>query len=318
MKAEITKDVRRAADYLKRGELVAIPTETVYGLAANAFDDEAVQKIFAAKERPSYDPLIVHTHDPSNISKFAVFENKNARQLAAAYWPGPLTFVLPKKELISDLVTAGLSTVGIRIPNHPLTLALLEEVPFPIAAPSANPFGYVSPTTAEHVLHQLGDRIACILDGGPCAVGLESTIVGFNNGHGVIYRYGGLEVEQIESVIGPVEISINVSANPLAPGMMKRHYSPANDIVVGDPAAISKARKGTFAVLSFSEKYQELGASEVFTLSQKGDLQEAAHRLFLGLRYLDSLQVDYIIAELVPSKGLGHAINDRIRRAAAH
>ena len=317
MAARITRSPAEAASVLKRGGLVAIPTETVYGLAANAFDEKAVARIFEAKGRPSYDPLIVHIADAAALDQLVRTVYPEARLLAEKFWPGPLTLVLPRKESVPGLVTAGLDTVGIRVPDHPLTRTLLAMLDFPLAAPSANPFGYVSPTSPAHVAEQLGERIDAILDGGVTRVGLESTIIGFPEGRATLYRYGGLESECIEALIGPLNYAAATASDPSAPGMLKKHYSPSKKVLIGDPAALAAQVDAPFAILSFRSRYKETGALEVFTLSARGDLQEAAQRLFMGLRTLDALPVKYILAEWLPDKGLGRAINDRLRRASA-
>src|SRR5712672_3021710 len=205
--AEIGKDISKAADLLKQGKLVAIPTETVYGLAGNALNVEAVTRIFAAKNRPYFDPLIVHVCDPSAAGEYAERISDKALELMKRFWPGPLTVLLSKKNIVPDLVTAGLDRVGLRCPDHQMTLALLQSLPFPLAAPSANPFGYVSPTSAHHVFDQLGDKIPYVLDGGRCEVGLESTIIAEIDERLQILRLGGVSVEEIEGVVGPVAIA---------------------------------------------------------------------------------------------------------------
>ena len=237
-------DLVYAAELLKAGRLVAIPTETVYGLAGNAFDTVAVSDIFAVKHRPTFDPLIVHTWCLERMQALVGDFPPDAQRLAVDFLPGPLTLLLPKAEAIPDIVTAGSPLVAVRIPRHPLTLRLLEMLDFPLAAPSANPFGYISPTTAAHVERQLGDKIPYILDGGPCTVGLESTIVGFVDGRPVIYRKGGVSVEAIEAVVGKVAVRPHSSSNPLAPGMLKSHYAPHTPILLGDISAILKANAG--------------------------------------------------------------------------
>src|SRR5882672_5472348 len=204
--AEIGKDIAKAATLLRQGKLVAIPTETVYGLAGNALNVEAVTRIFAAKNRPYFDPLIVHVPYPSSAGEYAERIPGKALDLMEQFWPGPLTVLLSKKNIVPDLVTAGLDRVGLRCPDHPMTLALLQSLPFPLAAPSANPFGYVSPTSPHHVNDQLGNEIEYILDGGECKVGVESTIVGFEDDTPTIYRLGGLQVEAIESITGRVQL----------------------------------------------------------------------------------------------------------------
>jgi L-threonylcarbamoyladenylate synthase len=313
--AIISSDISRAVELLKRGELVSIPTETVYGLAANALNDDAVTKIFEVKNRPSFDPLIVHIHSITEMEKYVSHIPDKALQLTQRFWPGPLTLVLPKKKVIPDLVTAGLDTVGIRVPSHPLTLQLLNEIDFPLAAPSANPFGYVSPTTANHVNDQLGNRIPFILDGGPCTVGLESTIVGFEGDVAVVHRLGGLPVEEIESVVGTVKLSLNASSNPVAPGQLSSHYAPRKKVVIGNlKELILKYYGGQIGILSFRDSYH---GRHSFKLSEEGSLNEAARNIFGMLRILDESGADVILAELVPDEGLGRAINDRLKRAAS-
>jgi len=314
--AQIGSDISIARELLKGGDLVAIPTETVYGLAANAFDAKAIAKIFTTKERPSFDPLIVHTDSLEQIADFVEEIPNQALRLAKEFWPGPLTLLLRKKSNIPDLVTSGLDTVAVRIPRHPLTKILLETLDFPLAAPSANPFGYISPTTAQHVEDQLGDKIEYILDGGACTVGVESTIIGFDNETPVVYRLGGMSIEEIEKVVGRTRLMPHSSSNPATPGMLKSHYAPQKQLILGDiPSLLEKYSGEELAVLAFQKTYGDL--EHYHHLSEKGNLNEAAQNLFGKLRTLDNLPVDKIIAELVPDKGLGKAINDRLKRAAA-
>src|SRR6478752_7357737 len=232
--AEIGTDILKAKALLEKGELVAIPTETVYGLAGNALNTSAVAKIFTAKDRPQFDPLIVHVPDLEHAKNYVEEIPDQAIALTRKFWPGPLTLLLQRKPIIPDLVTSGLPTVGIRCPDHVLTRELLKSLSFPLSAPSANPFGYISPTRPEHVNEQLGNKISYILDGGVCTVGIESTIVGFENDHAVILRMGGLSVEAIESVVGKVSVQIHSSSNPKAPGQLKNHYAPAKKLVLGN------------------------------------------------------------------------------------
>jgi L-threonylcarbamoyladenylate synthase len=311
--AQIGTSVLQAADLLQRGELVAIPTETVYGLAAHALRPDAVVKIFETKQRPFFDPLIVHIASAGQVENYAVAFPDAARKLANAFWPGPLTLLLPRAPLIPDLVTAGLPTVGLRCPRHPLLQQLLSMLDFPLAAPSANPFGYVSPTRAAHVQEQLGEKIPFILDGGACAVGIESTIVGFENGV-TIHRLGGIPVEEVERVVGSVQVATGAQPHPLAPGQLPNHYSPAKKLIVGDlPELIAQHRSRRFSVLSFSHDFH---AGHQLILSDTGDLREAAQRLFAALRELDKADTEVILAGWAPDVGLGRAINDRLRRAA--
>ncbi|MBK6947781.1 MAG: threonylcarbamoyl-AMP synthase [Haliscomenobacter sp.] len=314
----IGRDLERAARLLREGALVAIPTETVYGLAGNAFSETAVAEIFAVKQRPAFDPLIVHAGSLDRLQTLAADFPPEARRLAEAFMPGPLTLLLPKSDLIPDLVTAGSPNVALRIPNHPMTLNLLNLLEFPLAAPSANPFGYISPTTAQHVGQQLGSKIPYILDGGPCRVGLESTIVGFNGPQAVIYRKGGIPVEAIEEIAGPVLVMAHSSSDPMAPGMLKSHYAPKVPLRLGNlDEMIRENRHLRLGILSFQRVFPRLPRDCQVVLSENGDFTEAARRLFAGMRYLDELPIDLILAEPLPEEHLGRAINDRLRRAAA-
>lgn len=312
--AESGTDLDRAEALLRAGEVVAIPTETVYGLAADAFNPAAVLKVFEAKQRPSFDPLIVHIARPSDIHRVAQELPPGAQALMDAFWPGPLTLVLPKRPEVPDVVTSGLDTVGVRMPRHPLTRALLERLDFPLAAPSANPFGYVSPTTAQHVADQLGDRIPYILDGGMCTVGVESTIIGWEGGRWVLYRPGGIALEDIERVIGSVAEAVK-QVLPAAPGMLESHYAPRKPVHVGDIDALLRRFAGRrIGIISFR---QEHPGHRCEVLSERGDLAEAARNLFAVLRDLDGSDCAVILAERFPDEGLGRAINDRLRRAAS-
>ena len=312
--AIIDKDIAKAKALLEKGSLVAIPTETVYGLAGNALDVSAAAKIFTVKDRPQFDPLIVHVAGIEDAKKYTAEFPEQARLLAENFWPGPLTLLLKKKTIIPDIVTSGLDTVGIRCPDHPLTLELLRSLKFPLAAPSANPFGYVSPTTPLHVNDQLGDKIDYILDGGPCQVGIESTIVGFEDHVPVIYRMGGLSLENIQDVIGNVRLQTHSTSNPKAPGQLKSHYAPGKKVMLGTLDELVKHFGKSAGILSFQKNF---GSAYQYILSPSGDLEEAAKNLFTALRGFDKMPVDVILTELVPDVGLGRAINDRLRRAAA-
>ena len=318
--AQVGTDIQQASTYLQQGKLVAIPTETVYGLAGNALDVKAVSSIFETKDRPSFDPLILHVASLEQVNPFVSSFPENLKCLAEAFWPGPLTVLLPRQASVPDLVTSGLDRVAVRVPNHPLTLALLAQLDFPLAAPSANPFGYISPTQAAHVEAQLGTQIPYILDGGACAVGLESTIVGMEGEQVVIYRLGGLELSKIESLVGPVTVQAHSTSNPSAPGQLASHYAPRKPFLVGElnelvPKLIQEGK--AFGVLSFSTHFPALPLERQFVLSPSQDLQEAAQRLFMGMRLLDESDAAVIVAEFVPEIGLGRAINDRLKRAAA-
>jgi L-threonylcarbamoyladenylate synthase len=313
--AETGTNIEKAIDLLRAGELVAIPTETVYGLAGNALNPAAVAKIFETKRRPRFDPLIVHVPDAASATKYVDAFPETALALAHRFWPGPLTLVLQRNNTIPDLVTAGLDTVGLRCPDHPLTRELLFRLDFPLAAPSANLFGRVSPTKPEHVNEQLGNYISYILDGGPCTIGIESTIVGFENQQPVVYRLGGLTVEQLESVIGQVVLRPYSTSNPRAPGQLKSHYAPTKKVILGNVAELLQrypAHCSGILTLStdFNSPYQRM-------LSPTRNLREAASNLFQALRDFETMPVDVILAELVDEQGLGRAINDRLRRAAS-
>ncbi len=314
----ISTAITAATDLLKQGECVAIPTETVYGLAANATDVGAVAKIFEIKNRPFFDPLIIHTDSIEKLKKYITHLPEPAALLAGRFWPGPLTLLLPKTDAIPDLVTSGLARVAVRIPHHPLTLQLLSRLDFPLAAPSANPFGYISPTKASHVYEQLQGKLALILDGGDCEVGLESTIVGFENEQPIIYRLGGLSVEAIEEVVGKVIVMPHSSSSPQSPGMLQSHYAPRKPMVFDDfeqvVAAYSPSEIGT---ICFENAKANIPLANQWVLSPNGNLAEAAAALFSAMRSLDAGTVKVIFAEQFPAYGLGLAINDRLRRASA-
>ncbi|MFN6039432.1 MAG: L-threonylcarbamoyladenylate synthase [Bacteroidota bacterium] len=315
MRNPLPENIQISKAELERGNLVAIPTETVYGLAANGLDTSAVIKIFEAKNRPYFDPLILHTNSIQKVKLLVKEFPEKAMMLAEKFWPGPLTILLPKSDIIPDIVTSGLPHVAIRIPAHPLTLQLLESVDFPLAAPSANPFGYVSPTTADHVRAQLHGKLNYILDGGPCKIGLESTIVGFEKDEVIIQRLGGLEIEEIEKAIGNVIIRINSSGDPKAPGQLKSHYATKTKIISGNiETLLDQNLNKNFGVISFRKKYS---SKNNIVLSDEGNLSEAAQNLFSAMREMDEKKLELIIIEVFPNEFLGRAINDRIRRASA-
>jgi L-threonylcarbamoyladenylate synthase len=312
--AEIGRDILRAATLLKEGELVAIPTETVYGLAGNALNPNSVLKIFETKNRPQFDPLIVHVPTIEKAEAYVEEIPEMARLLAHTFWPGPLTLVLKRKSIIPDLVTSGLDTVGIRCPQHDLTQMLLQQLDFPLAAPSANPFGYVSPTTPTHVNDQLGNKIKYILDGGVCEVGLESTIIGFEDNEPVVYRFGGLSLEKIQAIIGKIKTRTHSTSNPKAPGQLLSHYAPGKKVIVGKiEDLLQQYPAHSSGILSFQHDYH---SPFQITLSPTGDIEEAAKNLFSALRSFEKMPVDVILTELLPDTGLGRAINDRLKRAA--
>jgi L-threonylcarbamoyladenylate synthase len=301
--------ISHAANALRRGGLVAFPTETVYGLGADATNDAAVTAIFAAKERPRFNPLIVHVRDVAHAQSFVKF-NRIAHELAAAFWPGPLTLVLPrgKDSAISLLASAGLDTIAVRAPSHPVARKLLAACGLPLAAPSANPSGRISATTAQHVAQELGDRVAMILDGGQTPLGIESTVIGFEGDMPVLLRSGALPRERIEEVIGPLHAAADESVR--SPGQLKRHYAPRTPLRLG-----ALDIKPGEALLAFG-KSPPSGASIVRNLSVSADLNEAAAHLFAMLRELDASGSAGIAVMPIPEHGLGEAINDRLRRAA--
>lgn len=317
MKGE--KDILKAASLLKEGKIVAIPTETVYGLAADAFNEKAVSTIFEVKNRPSFDPLIVHLYDKEQLTDLCRDIPDMFYKLYDAFCPGPLTFILQKSAKIPDIVTAGNPTVGIRFPRHPLTRQLLKDSQLALAAPSANPFGYVSPTSAQHVEKQLGSKIPFILDGGVCSVGLESTIIDLSGKGIAILRLGGLAIEEIESVLGQkISVVKTSSSNPKAPGMLSSHYSPGKKIVFGDMEENYKIFKGKkLGAITFYKTASCIPVQHQWILSPSGDLKEAASNLFRALRETDDTDLEVILAERFPDEGLGRAINDRLMRAAA-
>ena len=303
--------IGQAAQALSRGEIVAFPTETVYGLGANALDGTAVAKVFAAKERPRFNPLIVHVPDVATAERYAVFD-VTARKLAETFWPGPLSLVLPKRAAsgIADLVTAGLDTIALRAPNHPVAQALLAAAKLPIAAPSANRSGRISPTTASHVDAELGDLPAMILDGGACARGIESTVVRVEGDNTVILRLGAVPREEIDAVLGQTLPLAGENAAIASPGQLERHYAPDTPLRLGAVGV----RPGE-ALLAFGPNAPQ-GALTTINLSARGDLREAAANLFASLRALDEAGAKTIAVMPIPAHGLGEAINDRLRRAA--
>lgn len=320
MQTIINNHTELAAGLLRAGEIVAIPTETVYGLAANALNPDAVMKIFETKKRPLFNPLILHVANKEAVKPLCTEFPPILQQLAEAFWPGPLTILLPKSNLVHDLITAGSPLVAVRIPDHPLTLKLLHALEFPLAAPSANLFGTISPTTAWHVLDQFDGKVPAILDGGPCKIGVESTIVKMDGDQLIILRTGGITPEMIEKVTG-VEplVSKENTEQPEAPGMLKSHYAPGKPLYIGNLAQLTELHGGKkLAVLSFGEIQQHPDIVAQENLSETADLHEAAIHLFAMLRKLDASDADIILAPILPTKGIGLAINDRLERAASN
>lgn len=315
----ISKDIQKAVDLLNRDELVAIPTETVYGLAGNIFSEIAIQKIFDTKKRPSFNPLIVHIPNIDYLPNVVASIPEKAKVLANHFWPGSMTLVLPKSEKIPNSITAGKATVAVRVPNHPTTLALLQQLNFPLAAPSANPFNSISPTKPEHVENYFKNDIQMILDGGVCKNGLESTIIGFENEEPVIYRLGALALEDIETVIGKVTVKNKKEESPDAPGMLAKHYAPkTKTLLTSDVLNTIQTQLGKkIGVLSFAKSYKNDAVSTEIVLSKDKNLFDAASKLYDAMHELDAKQLDVIIIERMPDIGLGISMNDRLQRASS-
>lgn len=316
MQTIIGTNIQEAAKFLNQQEVVAIPTETVYGLAGNALDDRAVAKIYAAKNRPAFNPLIIHVSSITEIEKYAELNNISSK-LASAFMPGPLTLLLPKKTTVPDITTAGNTKVAIRVPKHSLTQALLRSISFPLAAPSANPSGYISPTLATHVYQGLHGKIPYILDGGPTTVGVESTIAEVCADHILLHRTGGVDELQLEAISGlPVRIPQD-EAVPETPGQLKSHYAPNTPLYRGNiEKLIEEHNDKKIAIISFTKRYSGENITS-YPLSANESLAEAANQLFATLRKIDALDYDIILAEYFPTQGIGAAINDRIGRAQA-
>jgi L-threonylcarbamoyladenylate synthase len=306
--------IAEAGRLIRAGGLVALPTETVYGLGADALNAEACARIFEAKRRPLFDPLICHIADIAMLERFAVSPSGAALRLCERFWPGPLTVILPKKENLPGIVTSGLDTVAVRLPDHPVALEVIRAAGTPVAAPSANPFGYLSPTTARHVDDALGDAVDLVLDGGPCRVGVESTIVRLDGGRLWILRPGGIAAEELAEATG-LSPEQATAATPDAPGMLECHYAPHSRLRIVDEASVHTAEPDA-ALLSFRGARIPLGMP-CCVLSSAGNLREAAARLFSALHELDRPGIRTILAERVPDEGLGRAIMNRLGKAAA-
>jgi L-threonylcarbamoyladenylate synthase len=307
------EEILLAAQHIREGKLVAFPTETVYGLGANALNPLAVARIFELKERPVFDPLIVHIADIDDIKKLTSVEDERITLLAEKFWPGPLTMILPKSSIVPDLVTSGLETVGIRMPAHPVAQELIRLSGCPIAAPSANKFGQLSPTKAKHVMKQLPD-VDFLLDGGSAEVGIESTIISLNEKGFEILRHGFITREDIENYIHYHELLPGEKKNIVSPGMLKSHYSPEKPIYITGETT-RELNRSEAGYLSWTGNdiadYQQ-----VEILCDKGDLKQCAVNLFAAIHRLEESDVAYIIAEAVPEKGIGIAIMDKLRKAA--
>ena len=316
MRTEISTDRNAAVELLRQGEIVALPTETVYGLAADALNPIVVAKVFEAKGRPRFDPLIVHLPNREWLEKLADIPAQDRQlvvRLAEKFWPGPLTMVLPKKEIVPGIVTAGLETVAVRISAHPVFAEIVQGVGKPLAAPSANRFGRISPTTAKHVLEELNGHIRLIIDAGPATHGIESTIVAVHSGKINILRRGPIISEQLRE-FGQVGI-VTDREKVFAPGQLPSHYAPRTPLrIVDDLKSFRSSQRCT--LLAWTPVKNDGRFVAIRNLSEKQDLREAATNLFRYLRELDGLDVDLIVAERVPSQGLGAAILDRLQRAA--
>jgi L-threonylcarbamoyladenylate synthase len=319
------ENIEAAGAALAAGALVAIPTETVYGLGANAFNEVAVAHIFEAKARPNFDPLIVHIADLDQAERVVSAIPRAARELMEKLWPGPLTLILPKREEIPGLVTSGLSSVALRFPANEVAQAVIRASGVPVAAPSANPFGYLSPTTARHVADMLGERVDYIVDGGPCRIGVESTILDMTGARPIVLRPGGMPLEAIEEVVGEVDVFKRSVATPKAPGQLPSHYAPHTVLHLVASGGLTDGRpRGRAAALLFDRTsrlaLENTGAASAYAelrlLSENGDLVEAAARLFSTLHELDALGFDAIWAERLPERGLGRAVNDRLYKAS--
>lgn len=314
----ISKDITKATRILKSENLVAIPTETVYGLAGNIYSEKAIRGIFEMKQRPLFNPLIVHIHAVEELTKIVRHIPEKAKLLAENFWPGSLTIVLPKKDTVPDLITAGKDTVAVRIPNHPVTLELLKSLDFPLAAPSANPFGCISPSNAEHVESYFKNQLQMVLEGGSCKNGIESTIIGFEDDEPIVYRLGAIAIEDIEHVVGKVIIKNKKEVAPNAPGMLSRHYAPETSTHLVDDVknyieSFPDKKIGTLLFKSPIKATTNIAYTEI--LSSKGDLKEATSNLYAALHRLDKQNLDMIVVEKLPNYGLGTSMNDRLLRA---
>ncbi|WP_418791138.1 L-threonylcarbamoyladenylate synthase [Phosphitispora sp. TUW77] len=333
MLSSIDEDLAKAAQLIRDGGLVAFPTETVYGLGANALDPKAVSEIFNAKGRPADNPLIVHISDVSQVYNLSDEVTIPAERVMEAFWPGPLTVVLPRKPGVPDVVTSGLDTVAVRMPDHPVALGIISRAGVPVAAPSANSSGKPSPTTAGHVAEDLSGKIDAVVDGGPCRVGVESTVIDLTQEPPVILRPGGVTQEELEGVLGHVETAASFAEDyvgaPRSPGMKYRHYSPKAEVVlvIGEHAdeitqkvsellAKYHCQGKITGVLAAAETAAKYSSDAVFNLGSRECPEEIARSLFYGLRYLDMQGVDIIISEGYSEKGIGAAVMNRLKKAA--
>lgn len=316
-RTETGTDILRAKQLLDKEEIVAIPTETVYGLAANAFSEKAINKVYHAKDRPTTNPLIIHVASKNWIYEVANEINEKAELLIQKFMPGPLTLLLPKKTFVPDIVTSGLPNVAIRFPAHPVANKLLELLDYPLAAPSANPFGFISPTTAEHVYSQMSGKIPFILDGGKCTAGIESTIIGFKNEMPVIYRLGSITISEIEDVVGTVTINSDTTKT-LAPGMLKKHYSPRTPLLLAQNVeqALNRYVGKKIGLLTYNSYSPQLQEQHQIVLGKTTNMSVIAYNLYSAMHTMDNAGYDLIIVNKLPDEGIGKSINDRLTRAS--
>ncbi len=319
METTIGADIQACKDILEKDGVVSIPTETVYGLAGNALSPKAIELIYQVKDRPRVNPLIVHISSQFVVGRYAKNIPAGAIRLMETFWPGPLTLLLEKQDIIPIEATSGSHLAAFRVPNHPLTLQLLNVLEFPLVAPSANPFGYISPSTAAHVMEQLSGKIPYILDGGACEKGIESTIVGFQGDQAILYRSGALDLESIEFVLEQkiVPYSPKKTEIPITSGMMKHHYAPLTPMILVDNLSDFELTQDLpVGIISYDTEYAISEHQFQIILSPNSDLMEAAKNLYAALHTMDKKNVELIIAEKVPHQGIGIAINDRLQKAS--
>jgi len=316
--ALLTTDINLAIMALQNDDIIGLPTETVYGLAGNIYSEKAIKKIFETKKRPFFNPLIVHIKNIDYLDVVAQNIPPKAYLLAQHFWPGPLTLLLDKRADVPNIVTADKPTVAVRIPNHPMALALLQQLNFPLAAPSANPFTTISSTTAQHVKEYFDKDLDIILDGGECTKGIESTIVGFTGDDVIIYRLGAITETDLEKIVGEVSIYIGQDDKPIAPGMLLKHYSPKTKTVLLENDVniqLNNLANKKIGALVFNKKIDDERIVEQEILSKASNLEEAAKNLYAALHRLDKSDLAIILIELLPNEGIGKSINDRLRKA---
>lgn len=315
----IGKEIDKAVAVLNNDDLIGFPTETVYGLAGNAFSSLAVQKIYQLKNRPTSNPLIVHTHSLKAALQYTSAIAPAAIKLAETFWPGPLTLLLPKNHLIPDEVTSGSALVAIRVPNHPVAIELLKALDFPLVAPSANPYTRISPTNAKMVEGYFGDELPYILEGGSCLKGIESTIVGFEGDTPIVYRQGAISIDAIELVVGKVKMKHEVKQLVVTPGMAQIHYAPKTNMLIIDDLVdfMTMHPNCKIGFIGMGDRYFSHPNLEFVTLTETNDLEEACANLYQSMYYLDGLNLDCIAIKKFPDMGIGKSLNDRIERASS-